>query len=96
MKVSLQLKNEVQFFHIVSDFLLFERVYRTTSAIHVFFPQGDVRPEGENQEVARAGRELNQELNRLMVAMRDMLANIQFQEPPREDNPELRDEDEWD
>lgn len=55
-----------------------------------------MRPEGENQEVARAGRELNQELNRLMVAMRDMLANIQFQEPPREDNPELRDEDEWD
>lgn len=46
-------------------------------------------------EVARAGQELNQEVNRLMVAMRDMLANIRFQEPPREDNP-YRDEDEWD
>lgn len=50
-------------------------------------------------EVARAGQELNQEVNRLMVAMRDMLANIRFQEPPREDNQEdnpYRDEDEWD
>ncbi|KAI1904218.1 hypothetical protein AGOR_G00003410 [Albula goreensis] len=56
--------------------------------------QGGQRPE-EDREVARAGRELNQEVNRLMVAMRDMLANIQFQEPPREDNPE-RDEEEWD
>ncbi|KAG5269948.1 hypothetical protein AALO_G00186940 [Alosa alosa] len=56
--------------------------------------QGGIRPE-DNQEVARAGRELNQEVNRLMVAMRDMLANIQFQEPPREDNPD-RDEEEWD
>ncbi|XP_012690127.2 transcription factor 25 [Clupea harengus] len=56
--------------------------------------QGGLRPE-DNQEVARAGRELNQEVNRLMVAMRDMLANIQFQEPPREDNPD-RDEEEWD
>uniref|UniRef100_A0A672HG91 Transcription factor 25 (basic helix-loop-helix) n=1 Tax=Salarias fasciatus TaxID=181472 RepID=A0A672HG91_SALFA len=45
--------------------------------------------------VARAGQELNQEVNRLMVAMRDMLANIRFQEPPREDNP-YRDEEEWD
>uniref|UniRef100_A0A8C5DKM4 Transcription factor 25 n=1 Tax=Gouania willdenowi TaxID=441366 RepID=A0A8C5DKM4_GOUWI len=49
----------------------------------------------EDVEVARAGQELNQELNRLLVAMRDMLANIRFQEPPREDN-ELRDEEEWD
>ncbi|XP_064168016.1 transcription factor 25 isoform X1 [Anguilla rostrata] len=56
--------------------------------------QAGPRPE-EDREVARAGRELNQEVNRLMVAMRDMLANIQFQEPPREDNPE-RDEEEWD
>ncbi|KAG5839266.1 hypothetical protein ANANG_G00203220 [Anguilla anguilla] len=54
--------------------------------------QAGPRPE-EDREVARAGRELNQEVNRLMVAMRDMLANIQFQEPPREDNPE-RDEEE--
>ncbi|XP_034045048.1 transcription factor 25 isoform X2 [Thalassophryne amazonica] len=49
----------------------------------------------DDLEVARAGQELNQEVNRLMVAMRDMLANIRFQEPPREDNPD-RDEDEWD
>ncbi|XP_062861286.1 transcription factor 25 [Trichomycterus rosablanca] len=56
--------------------------------------QGEQRPE-DDQEVARAGRELNQEVNRLMVAMRDMLANIQFQEPQREDNPD-RDEEEWD
>uniref|UniRef100_A0A3B4ZI42 Transcription factor 25 n=1 Tax=Stegastes partitus TaxID=144197 RepID=A0A3B4ZI42_9TELE len=49
----------------------------------------------DGMEVARAGQELNQELNRLMVAMRDMLANIRFQEPPREDNP-YRDEEEWD
>ncbi|XP_066570202.1 ribosome quality control complex subunit TCF25 isoform X2 [Amia ocellicauda] len=56
--------------------------------------QGGPRPE-DDLEVARAGRELNQEVNRLMVAMRDMLANIQFQEPPREDNPE-RDDEEWD
>ncbi|XP_068175489.1 ribosome quality control complex subunit TCF25 [Antennarius striatus] len=49
----------------------------------------------EDMEVARAGQELNQEVNRLMVAMRDMLANIRFQEPPREDNP-YRDDEEWD
>uniref|UniRef100_A0AAQ5Z7S0 Transcription factor 25 (basic helix-loop-helix) n=1 Tax=Amphiprion ocellaris TaxID=80972 RepID=A0AAQ5Z7S0_AMPOC len=49
----------------------------------------------DDTEVARAGQELNQEVNRLMVAMRDMLANIRFQEPPREDNP-YRDEEEWD
>uniref|UniRef100_A0AAY4E4Y4 Transcription factor 25 n=1 Tax=Denticeps clupeoides TaxID=299321 RepID=A0AAY4E4Y4_9TELE len=49
----------------------------------------------DDMEVAQAGRELNQEVNRLMVAMRDMLANIRFQEPPREDNPD-RDEEEWD
>lgn len=56
--------------------------------------KGGQRPE-EDMEVARAGQELNQEVNRLMVAMRDMLANIRFQEPPREDNP-YRDEEEWD
>ncbi|XP_056268951.1 transcription factor 25 [Pseudoliparis swirei] len=55
--------------------------------------QGGPRQE-DDMEVARAGQELNQEVNRLMVAMRDMLANIRFQEPPREDNP-YRDE-EWD
>uniref|UniRef100_A0A8D3DDG4 Transcription factor 25 (basic helix-loop-helix) n=1 Tax=Scophthalmus maximus TaxID=52904 RepID=A0A8D3DDG4_SCOMX len=60
--------------------------------------QGGLRQE-DDMEVARAGQELNQEVNRLMVAMRDMLANIRFQEPPREDNQEdnpYRDEDEWD
>ncbi|XP_060924457.1 transcription factor 25 [Limanda limanda] len=56
--------------------------------------QGELRQE-DDMEVARAGQELNQEVNRLMVAMRDMLANIRFQEPPREDNP-YRDEEEWD
>uniref|UniRef100_A0A667YMA4 Transcription factor 25 (basic helix-loop-helix) n=1 Tax=Myripristis murdjan TaxID=586833 RepID=A0A667YMA4_9TELE len=56
--------------------------------------QGGPRQE-DDMEVARAGRELNQEVNRLMVAMRDMLANIQFQEPPREDNHDT-DEEEWD
>lgn len=52
-------------------------------------------PRLEDGEVAQAGRELNQEVNRLMVVMRDMLANIRFQEPPREDNP-YRDDEEWD
>ncbi|KAF7699366.1 transcription factor 25 [Silurus meridionalis] len=56
--------------------------------------QGEQRPE-DDLEVARAGRELNQEVNRLMVAMRDMLANIQFQDPPRDDDVD-RDEEEWD
>nr|XP_030138347.3 transcription factor 25 [Taeniopygia guttata] len=48
--------------------------------------QGDIRHDGDNE--ARAAQDLNQEVNRLMAAMRDMLANIQFQEPPRDDNPE--------
>lgn len=52
-------------------------------------------PRLEDGEVAQAGRELNQEVNRLMVVMRDMLANIRFQEPPREDDP-YRDDEEWD
>uniref|UniRef100_A0A1A8F974 Transcription factor 25 (Basic helix-loop-helix) n=1 Tax=Nothobranchius korthausae TaxID=1143690 RepID=A0A1A8F974_9TELE len=56
--------------------------------------QGGLRPEDE-MGVARAGQELNQEVNRLMVAMRDMLANIRFQEPPRDDDP-YRDDEEWD
>uniref|UniRef100_A0A7N9AJX0 Transcription factor 25 (basic helix-loop-helix) n=1 Tax=Mastacembelus armatus TaxID=205130 RepID=A0A7N9AJX0_9TELE len=56
--------------------------------------QGGLRQEDDG-EVARAGQELNQEVNRLLVAMRDMLANIRFQEPPREDHP-YRDEEEWD
>lgn len=56
--------------------------------------QGGAQLEGD-MEVARAGQELNQEVNRLMVAMRDMLANIRFQEPPRDEEP-YRDEEEWD
>ncbi|XP_031471357.1 transcription factor 25 [Phasianus colchicus] len=48
--------------------------------------QGDIRHDGD--EEAGAGQDLNQGVNRLMAAMRDMLANIQFQEPPRDDNPE--------
>lgn len=67
----------------------------------IFGPITDLHcPQGEpglddDMEVARAGQELNQEVNRLMVAMRDMLANIRFQEPPRDDNP-YRDDEEWD
>ncbi|XP_077376215.1 ribosome quality control complex subunit TCF25 [Festucalex cinctus] len=60
-----------------------------------FILQEELRQEDGDTEVARAGQELNQEVNRLMVAMRDMLANIRFQEPPREDHP-FRDEEEWD
>ncbi|NXV00459.1 TCF25 factor, partial [Cettia cetti] len=48
--------------------------------------QGDIRHDGDDE--AGAAQDLNQGVNRLMAAMRDMLANIQFQEPPREDNPE--------
>lgn len=48
--------------------------------------QEDIRHDGE--EEAGAGQDLNQGVNRLMAAMRDMLVNIQFQEPPRDDNPE--------
>ncbi|XP_039931504.1 ribosome quality control complex subunit TCF25 [Hirundo rustica] len=48
--------------------------------------QGDIRHDGDDE--AGAAQDLNQGVNRLMAAMRDMLANIQFQEPPREDNPD--------
>uniref|UniRef100_A0A3Q0R985 Transcription factor 25 (basic helix-loop-helix) n=1 Tax=Amphilophus citrinellus TaxID=61819 RepID=A0A3Q0R985_AMPCI len=72
-----------------STFSLFFR-----SLLPNFNLQGAPRQE-DDMEVARAGQELNQEVNRLMVAMRDMLANIRFQEPPREDNP-YRDDEEWD
>nr|XP_033797136.1 transcription factor 25 [Geotrypetes seraphini] len=48
--------------------------------------QGELRPAAG--EDADARQDLNQGVNRLMAAMRDMLANIQFQEPPREDNPD--------
>ncbi|XP_070617855.1 ribosome quality control complex subunit TCF25 [Erythrolamprus reginae] len=55
--------------------------------------QGDLRAGGEAEP--GAGQNLNQGVNRLMAAMRDMLANIQFQEPPREDPPE-GDGGDWD
>ncbi|XP_040265495.1 transcription factor 25 [Bufo bufo] len=56
--------------------------------------QGDeAAAEGED---AGAARDLNRGVNRLMAAMRDMLANIQFQEPPREDNPDMDADGEWD
>lgn len=55
--------------------------------------QGEVRAGGEAEP--GAGQNLNQGVNRLMAAMRDMLANIQFQEPPRDDNPE-GDGGDWD
>ncbi|KFU85773.1 Transcription factor 25, partial [Chaetura pelagica] len=54
--------------------------------------QGDIRH--DRDEEAGAGQDLNQGVNRLMAAMRDMLANIQFQEPPRDDNPDG--EGDWD
>ncbi|NP_001091405.1 transcription factor 25 L homeolog [Xenopus laevis] len=55
--------------------------------------QGEDHQEGDE---AGAARDLNQGVNRLMAAMRDMLANIQFQEPPREDNPDEEADAEWD
>ncbi|XP_034644259.1 transcription factor 25 isoform X2 [Trachemys scripta elegans] len=51
-----------------------------------FTLQGEIRQDGD--EEAGAGQDLNQGVNRLMAAMRDMLANIQFQEPPRDENPD--------
>ncbi|KAM3919457.1 ribosome quality control complex subunit TCF25 isoform 2-T2 [Leptodactylus fuscus] len=58
-----------------------------------FNMQGEAVAEGEE---AGAVRDLNRGVNRLMAAMRDMLANIQFQEPPREDNPDGEGDEEWD
>ncbi|KAG8437545.1 hypothetical protein GDO86_008308 [Hymenochirus boettgeri] len=55
--------------------------------------QGEPLQEGDE---AGAARDLNRGVNRLMAAMRDMLANIQFQEPPREDNPDQEADEEWD
>ncbi|XP_066493132.1 ribosome quality control complex subunit TCF25 [Tiliqua scincoides] len=71
-----------------STFSLFFR-----SLLPNFNLQGEVHAGGE--EEPGAGQDLNQGVNRLMAAMRDMLANIQFQEPPRDDNPE-GDGGEWD
>ncbi|NXT79183.1 TCF25 factor, partial [Zapornia atra] len=48
--------------------------------------QGNARH--NRDEEAGVGQDLNQGVNRLMAAMQDMLANIQFQEPPRDDNAE--------
>ncbi|KAM6253065.1 ribosome quality control complex subunit TCF25 isoform 2-T3 [Porphyrio hochstetteri] len=48
--------------------------------------QGNARH--NRDEEAGVGQDLNQGVNRLMAAMQDMLANIQFQEPPRDDNPD--------
>ncbi|XP_072135842.1 ribosome quality control complex subunit TCF25 [Mobula birostris] len=47
--------------------------------------------EGEGAEVQH---ELNQGVNRLMAAMRDLLANIRFQEPPQEEHQDG--DGEWD
>lgn len=58
-----------------------------------FNMQDEAAAEGED---AGAVRDLNRGVNRLMAAMRDMLANIQFQEPPREDNPDGEGDEEWD
>ncbi|XP_068117538.1 ribosome quality control complex subunit TCF25 [Hyperolius riggenbachi] len=55
--------------------------------------QGEALADGEG---AGAAQDLNRGVNRLMAAMRDMLANIQFQEPPREDNPDEEEDAEWD
>ncbi|XP_067854122.1 transcription factor 25 [Heptranchias perlo] len=49
--------------------------------------------EGEGAEVQH---ELNQGVNRLMAAMRDMLANIRFQEPPQEEYQDEDGDGEWD
>ncbi|PIO12913.1 hypothetical protein AB205_0203430 [Aquarana catesbeiana] len=68
------------------------RYYRR-SLLPNFNLQGEALPEGEN---AGAAQDLNRGVNRLMAAMRDMLANIQFQEPPREDNPDEEVDGEWD
>lgn len=46
--------------------------------------QEDRRQQVEG-EGAEEQHELNQGVNRLMAAMRDMLANIRFQEPPQEE-----------
>ncbi|NXH16011.1 TCF25 factor, partial [Bucco capensis] len=62
------------------------------STLSLFFrsllPNFNLQGEVRHDEEAGAGQDLNQGVNRLMAAMRDMLANIQFQEPPRDDNPE--------
>ncbi|XP_069757961.1 ribosome quality control complex subunit TCF25 isoform X2 [Narcine bancroftii] len=53
--------------------------------------EGRQQVEGEGAEVQH---ELNQGVNRLMAAMRDMLANIRFQEPPQEEHQDG--DGEWD
>uniref|UniRef100_A0A670Z1T5 Transcription factor 25 n=1 Tax=Pseudonaja textilis TaxID=8673 RepID=A0A670Z1T5_PSETE len=67
------------------------------STLSLFFrsllPNFNLQVRGEAEP--GAGQNLNQGVNRLMAAMRDMLANIQFQEPPQDDNPE-GDGGDWD
>uniref|UniRef100_A0A452ICV9 Uncharacterized protein n=1 Tax=Gopherus agassizii TaxID=38772 RepID=A0A452ICV9_9SAUR len=53
-----------------------------------YFSTSDSCLSAQLTEEAGAGQDLNQGVNRLMAAMRDMLANIQFQEPPRDENPD--------
>ncbi|XP_027702272.1 transcription factor 25 [Vombatus ursinus] len=82
--------------------------YSNESTLSLFFrsllPNFTFQGEETPDEIDPVGAEedLDQGLNRLMAAMRDLLANIQFQDPPTEDNPdgngdEDEDEDEdWD
>ncbi|XP_036603988.1 transcription factor 25 [Trichosurus vulpecula] len=82
--------------------------YSNESTLSLFFrsllPNFTFQGEDTPDEIDPVGAEedLDQGLNRLMAAMRDLLANIQFQDPPTEDNPdgngdEDEDEDEdWD
>lgn len=88
----------------ISSYTRPERLNRASnqSTLSLFFRsllpnfnlQGEPRQDGV--EEAGAAQDLNQGVNRLMAAMRDMLANIQFQEPPREDNPDGDADEEWD
>ncbi|XP_056667116.1 transcription factor 25 isoform X2 [Monodelphis domestica] len=82
--------------------------YSNESTLSLFFrsllPNFTFQGEDTPDEIDPVGAEedLDQGLNRLMAAMRDLLANIQFQDPPTENNPdgngdEDEDEDEdWD
>ncbi|XP_069491664.1 ribosome quality control complex subunit TCF25 [Ambystoma mexicanum] len=88
----------------ISSYTRPERPNRPTneSTISLFFRsllpnfnlQGEPRQDGD--EEAGAAQDLNQGVNRLMAAMRDMLANIQFQEPPRDDNHNGEADEDWD
>ncbi|XP_069595112.1 ribosome quality control complex subunit TCF25 [Ranitomeya imitator] len=81
-----------------------ERTHRPSNegTLSLFFrsllPNFNLQGEAAAAEGEEAGavRDLNRGVNRLMAAMRDMLANIQFQEPPRDDNPDGEGDEEWD